>query len=862
LANYGVFGYVKTPDGTIVKNAKVYPYFKKISAAAPASKWADNPYTTSTLGYYSFNLGDLGIIGTESNIVKGTDKIYLAIVWNETNVNDQDKNSLTFTHCSFIEHTIINEDFIEINITLEPKRLPILDSIIFSNTDLKTRTNYIISEKSHADYTWKSLAPYSGTPVSQKLTFDLVPIFDGHQMIETIYDWGETIFNKTNSTSSSYMYDKAGIYNTCVTVREKWNTEVKTCQQVTVKYNKPIVNFNWSPTLTNSWEGSKIKGNELITFTNLSSDIDNRTKDSAKWGLETYYYKWTIEDKNLDGSNNTKIYSNTNFNYKPQHQFQSPGTKNITLEIFWNDGFNDYIETITKQIIISEFNIIPNFNWNKVPRHRNDEVTFSNISTGDTFQIVKYNWFIEDNYPNSTTDLRTFKNDEISIFNEGSVNPSLRIQNDYTFDETTGSVKIKFHSTEVKTIKLIVTYFNGWENKTKEISKDLIPVKYSTEPNFSISNINPKGRHELVTFNNTTNYSFDGYNLAYTVDWRISDFYSALNLDNPNYGTITDNSEEFLNVIYSIEQSHYYQNIETNNIELTIRYDDGWQEVTKRIVKTVNPIVYDGIIPDFEFNIPESRFDEVFIDNTTTDTNNRFRKMEYFLTDKFNKFNPDNPNYKVSSTLNNKSFELFDKNEIISHFYQDSSNENIELIYYYDDGFEEQFVSKTRTITKIINDIIPAFESNITPINNGFIGKQEIVFTNTSIEVYPIKIEDERWVFNDVVFGTDSDNITERNDQIAFDGQSFTFQTPSRMPFSSKEFLNLGLPKVQNINKSVLMELRIDNGWRNDTELGNYLDPDNNICKVYFEIEKFYEATPNELDSNISYVTNINNYKH
>ena len=58
------------------------------------------------------------------------------------------------------------------------------------------------------------------------------------------------------------------------------------------------------------------------------------------------------------------------------------------------------------------------------------------------------------------------------------------------------------------------------------------------------------------------------------------------------------------------------------------------------------------------------------------------------------------------------------------------------------------------------------------------------------------------------------------------------------------------------------MELRIDNGWRNDTELGNYLDPDNNTCQVYFDVEKFYEATPNELTSNITYETNINNYKH
>src|SRR5574344_1661113 len=182
-------------------------------------------------------------------------------------------------------------------------------------------------------------------------------------MIKTLSDWLDSIFIVANSSSSTYQYTRAGIYNTCVTIREKWNTEVKTCQQVTVKYNKPIVDFNWTPTSTNNWEGNKIKGTELITFNNLSSDLDNRTKDSAFWGDETYSYEWIIEDKLIDGADNTKNY-NGNFLLKPQHQFQSPGTKNITLKIFWNDGFINSVESITKQIVIEPFNIIPNFSWN------------------------------------------------------------------------------------------------------------------------------------------------------------------------------------------------------------------------------------------------------------------------------------------------------------------------------------------------------------------------------------------------------------------------------------------------------------------------------------------------------------------
>lgn len=865
MANYSVFGYIKTPDNKIVANAKVYPYFKKVSVPAPASKWTSVPYTSDSKGYYSFDLGDTQLIGTESSIVKGTDKIYLAIVWNENNLSDQDRNSLTFTHCIFVEHTTINDDFFEMNLTMEPKRLPIIDSLTFSANNLLTKTNYTISEKSHPDYSWKTLPPYNNQ-ISQKLNFDLVPIFDGHQMIDTIYDWGESIFNKINSSSSTYQYTRAGIYNTCVTVREKWNTEVKTCQQVTVKYNKPIVDFNWTPTLTNSWEGNKIKGTELITFNNTSFDIDDRTKDSLFWGNETYSYEWTITDKLLDGTDNNKVHTG-DFYLKPQHQFQSPGTKDITLKVFWNDGFVDLVETITKQIIIEPFNIIPNFSWNKIPRNRNDNIIFTDTSTGDISKIVKYNWIIEDNYPANDVNLYTFLNTESSIFNEGTEDNSKNIDNTYNIETITKTVTVKFHSSETKNINLTITYFNGWENVTKVISKDLIPEKYFVSPLISVSNYSPLGRHEKVTINNISNYlSTDGFNVAYTVDWKVSDFYSAENLDNPNKGIITDNTKEYLDYVYNTMIEHYYQNAENNRIDLTIRYDDGYQMQTKRTSVIVTPIVYTGIVPDFIFNIPSSRFDKVTIENKTKDINNRFRKMEYFISDSYNIFNPDNSEYGITVTDNSKYFELFDKTNI-THYFQDSKTETIELIYYYDDGFEEKFVDLTKNISKNILTIVPDFESDIVPINNGFLGKYPITFFNVTDTVQNVKFEDEKWTFNDRVLLTEIDNITIRDDQIPFENQVFTFQTPSRLPFSSKQYKSLNASEVQNFNKSVSLEMRIDNGWRNDTELGNFYDSDNendhNLGgQVYYLVEKDYEASPNELESYITVQTNIDDYSH
>ena len=83
------------------------------------------------------------------------------------------------------------------------------------------------------------------------------------------------------------------------------------------------------------------------------------------------------------------------------------------------------------------------------------------------------------------------------------------------------------------------------------------------------------------------------------------------------------------------------------------------------------------------------------------------------------------------------------------------------------------------------------------------------------------------------------DNITIRDNQIPFENQVFTFQTPSRFPFSSEEFKVLNLPKEQNFNKTVSLEIRVDNGWRNDTELENFYDPNNeNLSEASFEVSR------------------------
>ena len=405
---------------------------------------------------------------------------------------------------------------------------------------------------------------------------------------------------------------------------------------------------------------------------------------------------------------------------------------------------------------------------------------------------------------------------------------------------------MKFHSTEPKNIKLEIFYFNGWETVSKIINKTIIPNEYKILPQISVSNNTPKGRHETVTITNSTDYIIDNINLAYNVDWIINDYYLAQNLDNPNYGNITDNTKIYNDVAYNTIIEHNYQNDNENIISLTVRYDNGYQMKTEVVEFNIHPIVFDGILPNFTFNIPQNRWDKVTINNTTYDIDNRFMKMEYTIYDNFNKFNPDNVNYGISQTDNSKYFLLNNVNDVVEHYYQNNNTEEIMLLYYFDNGFVEDYVMKVLNIEKYTNGITPEFTTNITPIDQGFFGKIEVIWTNISIED-KVKIEDEQWIFNDAEL--DTDVFTYRDKQIPFSEQPFTFQTPSRAPFSST------IGAVKNINKSVEMIVRIDNGWRNDTENKSILDVDNEGVggKVYFSTKTMYEASPLEVTSNISY---------
>lgn len=812
--SYTVYGRVKYVDENnqcqgYVTGGWVRPYFKKVDSGSDESKWATNPYELDPIneGYFSFDVEDFDLLGPDGTYKKGKDKLYISFYWNKNNNNDNNKDSQNLTHAGFITHDIQVGDDFELNIIIKEIKKPLIVSSTLPNDIVTTKSILVMSENSQSDETW--FVPTECEPIwyqqsiSQKSIYDLVEIYANYKLSHVEYNWGigsPQIINKPSngSSSSNYNYNDAGIYNISINVENKLGKISTVSKQITVKYNKPNVNFSWNPTQTND---GKLKGQEPITFSNSTTDIDNRS--------DLYTYEWIIEDKFLDGSNNTIIYSDKNKSFSLIYSFTSPGLKTIKLRCYWNDGFNNLIEESIKTVTIHEFQITPNFIWNKIAQHRNDSITFSSTSIGDINKITSFNWIIPDNYPAPSSDFYVFSNIETSKFGEGSPNNLIRVDN--TYNLSIESPIVKFHSNETRTIRMTLNYNNGWEEKSIFIEKSYQPNTYNLVPNISTSTVSPLGRNTSVSISNGTN---DSNNLQYKCDLIINDFYSELNLDNPTPGTIYDNTKNYFDITPIFNISHKFQNTTSNTINMKSYFDNGWGMKKVETNKNITPIKYPNLTINFYWdpaNPIKDRDVQVTFFDSTNDTNNLHIRTSWFIYDEFELWNLNNPQYGNSIVNNDTQFIDKSKDFTPQHYFQSNKNHLIMMYYYFDNGFEEALITLNKTLTTVEYSITPNFNSNP---NNLHLGGNQIQFTNTSIDEHN-RIEDINWYFYDRDGLNDNlEYIFERLNKPKNEVQNYIWRYAPRMPFAAKN--TTAISEVEN--KTVRIDVRYDNGWNNTSK--------------------------------------------
>lgn len=929
---YNIWGKIKYVDDKNVCQGYAtggwyIPYFKQIDSSSSTSRWSKMPYDIDpeNEGYYSFDLEDYYILTSEGSYRKGTDRIYLPFFWNKNDNSDINLGSVGLTHIGFIDHIIrAGEEDAEINMSLVPVKSPTV-TYTFPAVNVNTNTDIKMSETS-------SLPDYTVTPdgCGKKFTTELkqlskyngLDIFKNFKLKQTVYSWGdnsEIIVDKTGngSTSSLHKYTKPGMYTIKTTVKTGLDASYDSKElQIMVAYNVPIVDFsinsefnfkgnekvtfvnltknnpdNRESLYTYTWEISdttltgtdssvkhlnkqydfipeynfKSPGTKTIKLTcnwndgfenktvvksknitisrfnvptlsfNITSDIEIKGNNLIKYHNTTkkdiddkrnleYLYTWTMFDKTLASEESNYVVTLVNINEIPTYTYKSPGSKTVKLVCSFNDGFEEKTAEFTKTFILNEFDIVPNFNWDFICKNRNEQVSFSNSTTGDISKIRSYLWNVEDSWEKTTDILYTFLNTEESKFGEGSLDNTKKIVNNKTY--TTEHIKTNFHSEIEKNIQLTIKYFTGWEEKQKNILKIYKPSHLTTSSTLNASNKTPVGRKEEVTFTNKYN---DPNDLQYYYDLKIDDFYSICNIDNSS-NIILNNNKEYLKVNIKSAIKHKFQNTENNNVLMRVYYDNGWGRTYIDYTNVIKPIVFTSPIIDFDWDksVISNRNIDVIFKDISKDVNSLIIRASWIINDSFDLYNPDNINYGIEETDNTSRHIDVNKSYKPTHKFQSNKKHNIEYSVIYDDGFCERELKKVKVLETIDNIVVvPMFSVYQNSILvDTFIPK--ISFNVVNSTEYS-NIVETKFTLNDIDALSNKDNFVE----LIGNNVEHIWKYATRKP----KCIDSGFVELM---KSIKMNIRYDNGWTDN----------NNV-----NLEKKYKADTNEVnDLSIKYL--------
>lgn len=903
---YNIWGKIKYVDEKnvcqgFVSGGWYIPYFKQVDSSSSTSRWSKVPYDIDpeNEGYYSFDLEDYYILTSEGSYRKGADRIYLPFFWNKNDNTDKSLSSVGLTHIGFIDHIIrAGEEDAEINLSLVPVKAPTV-SYTFPGVSVNTNTEIRMSETS-------SLPDYTVTPdgCGKKFTTEIkqlsshngLEIFKNFKLKQAIYSWGddaEVVVDKTGpgSTSSKHKYTKPGIYTIKTTVKTGLDASFDFKEQeIKVSYSAPVVDFsthsdfnfkgNEVVKLTNNTKNNPDNRETLYTYTweisdatlngtdasviyknkqydfipehsfkspgiksikltcNWNDGFENRTttksknitisrfnspslnfsitsdtevkgnnevlyinesvrdSDDARTSVE-YLYTWTIYDMTLNGEESNYVVTLVNSNETPVYTYKSPGTKTVKLVCSYNDGFEDKTAESIKTFVLTEFDVTPNFQWDSICKNRNELVTFSNKTSGDVSEIKSYVWDVEDSWEPSTDLLYTFLNTEESKFGEGSSDNTKKIVNNKTY--TTENIKTNFHSEIEKNITLTVTYFTGWEEKQKSITKIYKPSHMETSSILHCSNKNPIGRKEEVIFSNKFN---DPDNLQYYYNIKIEDFYSECNIDN-SLGIVVDNTKEYLGINKSSVTKHKFQNTETNNVTMRVFYDNGWGRTFIDYTNSVKPGVFKSPSIDFTWDKNEisSRHINVIFNDTSDDDNSLIIRVSWIINDSFDLYNPDNEKYGIEETENIAKYLDVSKTYKPEHKFQSNKPHVVEYTIVYDDGFCEQELSKVKTLNTVdAVVVVPMF--NIYQ-NSVIVDKcaPKLSFDIVNATEYA-NIVETKFILNDINALTNEDNIVE----LIGNSVKYMWKYATKKPESID-------PNFNELMKTVIMNIRYDNGW-------------------------------------------------
>jgi hypothetical protein len=145
------------------------------------------------------------------------------------------------------------------------------------------------------------------------------------------------------------------------------------------------------------------------------------------------------------------------------------------------------------------------------------------------------------------------------------------------------------------------------------------------------------------------------------------------------------------------------------------------------------------------------------------------------------------------------------------HHFQSIDDSYVSMNYYYDDGFEEKYVTTDGIVTKTKYVITAEWDTTID--NEQLFGRNPYNYLNLTIDEFDRTLPNgEKWTFVDDS-GINTDTATNVFDSHPkYTELTYTFMYPSRKPFSAVDGAT-----ESNYNKEVNLLITYDNGWNDIT---------------------------------------------
>jgi len=432
-----------------------------------------------------------------------------------------------------------------------------------------------------------------------------------------------------------------------------------------VLYKEPTVDFSWTPEVATS-------RNEGITFSGIYTDIDNSIINCT----------WTISDEfDLNNPNNPKYgieitnndtkYVDVNKEYSPVHQFQSNKDHNITLLVKYDDGFCEKQKEIIKTIITKDIvKVKPSFKLVYNDKEISEIIPLVGIkmvNTTESDDIVDIRWQLND---------RSYYSDNDVIVNLSDDSPEYIWQNATRIPLCIGSSQEKF-----KTVKMILTYDNGWTDVSEvEVSRDYLASTNEVKDvvisykNLDYDNATDVYGSERVHFWST--YKMTYPELVEYSEWTV------------------ENAEHLIEYVIESDEDFIYQfkSVGEKEVFLDLYFEDGYGNEYS-VSKSIKLSVSELLEPDLDFVWEGSdivvgsnvKFRSINSNSSRPYASISELRIDYYVDGEYDKFDIDGDGIDESDILevNKVWWHIFDRSE---------KPTRIKLVGKWNNGFEDRFI--------------------------------------------------------------------------------------------------------------------------------------------------------------------------